>query len=246
MTIEDLFLEVVKQLEKRADAKIASKKMYYHKKSSYRSYGIRTPVLRELIKRHKSRFKQLNLEERFTLAKMFYKSGFSEQATFGNTLLELSVGSVTLKQFDFLDEIIGYFNNWATTDWFCILILQPMLRKYPKETLNLLRKWNRSENIWKRRASVVAFVRKIRGNGEFTDEVLELCENLIWDKEDLVQKGVGWALKDNLRGAKERVLDYVKTLRRKGVPSTITLYAIRDLKGKEREEVLKIKPSRWK
>lgn len=95
--------------------------------------------------------------------------------------------------------------------------------------------------MWKRRASVVTFTRKIWESGEFTDEALELCDNLIWDKEDYVRKGVGWALKGNMRGAKERVLDYVKSLRRKGVSSVITLYAIRDLRGKERETVLNIK-----
>ncbi|UCG22883.1 MAG: DNA alkylation repair protein, partial [Chloroflexota bacterium] len=58
---------------------------------------------------------------------------------------------------------------------------------------------------------------------------------------DLVQKGVGWALKDNLRGDHDKVLAYVKELRRQGVPSTITLYAIRDLKGEERQAVLAIK-----
>lgn len=135
-------------------------------------------------------------------------------------------------------------SNWAETDWFCIRVVQPLLRKFPKETMSLLRKWNSSKSLWKRRASVVAFTRKIGISGKFTHEVLELCDNLIWDSEDMVRKGVGWALKDNMRGAKKRVLDYVKSLRRKGVSSTITLYAIRDLKGKEREEVLKIKPSR--
>ena len=71
---------------------------------------------------------------------------------------------------------------------------------------------------------------------------LELCNNLLWDNEDLVRKGVGWALKDNMRFDKKRVVEYVKDLRRKGVSSTITLYAIRDLKGEERREVLRITP----
>jgi 3-methyladenine DNA glycosylase AlkD len=65
-----------------------------------------------------------------------------------------------------------------------------------------------------------------------------LCEKLIWDKEDIVQKGVGWALKDNLRSAPDRVLPYIKDLRQRGVPATITLYAIRDLKGAKRKEIL--------
>ncbi len=243
MTIKDLYLDVVQDLEQKADVKIAKRNKSYVKTSGYQSYGIRTPEFRKLVKVHKKRFQQMSLEEKFELGKMFFKSRISEQAAVGNTLVELSISSIPPRQFDFLDEILDYFNNWETTDYFCINILQPLLRKHPNETLNMLRKWNKAENTWKRRASVVAFVRKIGKTGEFVDEVLELCENLIWDKEDLVQKGVGWALKDNLRGAKERVLDYVKTLRRRGVPSTITLYAICELKGKEREEILKVKPS---
>jgi len=47
-----------------------------------------------------------------------------------------------------------------------------------------------------------------------------------------------------MRADKERVLEYVKSLRKRGVSSVITLYAIRDLKGKEREEVLEIKKGR--
>jgi hypothetical protein len=46
-----------------------------------------------------------------------------------------------------------------------------------------------------------------------------------------------------MHGDKERVLDYVKSLRRKGVSAVITLYAIEELKGKERKEVLNVKPS---
>ena len=65
----------------------------------------------------------------------------------------------------------------------------------------------------------------------------------MWDSHDLVQKGVGRALKDTMRGAKEKVLEYVKDLRRRGVLSTITLYAIRDLKGAERKAALQIRGS---
>jgi len=116
--------------------------------------------------------------------------------------------------------------------------------KHWEETLRLLQKWNRSQNMWKRRASIVAFVWKIGSSGEFTDEALDLCENLIWDEEELVLKGVGWALRDNMQGAKNRVIEYVKSLRRRGVSSKVTLYAVENLKGKERKEVLRIKPEK--
>lgn len=244
MKIKELYLDIVRKLEKRTNPKKASIKIaqaqYFGVR--YKSYGIETSEQTELIRSYSDSFRQLSVEERVELAKMFYASGFSEQVNFGDAILELSVEGLTPTHYDFLDDIAGYLGNWAETDWFCSRVVQPLLRKYPKETLNLLRKWNSSKNQWKRRASVVAFTRKIGASGEFTSEALELCDNLIWDKEDLVRKGVGWALKDNMRGAKGRVLDYVKSLRRKGVSSVITLYAIRDLKGKERKEILDIKP----
>lgn len=117
MQIEGLYLEVVRELEKRADIEIASKKKHlWHKKKGYKSYGIGKLDNEELIEKYLNIFEQLRLEERFRLTKMFYKSGFSEQANFGNTLLELCFERITPVQFDLLDEISGYFNNWATTD----------------------------------------------------------------------------------------------------------------------------------
>ena len=88
---------------------------------------------------------------------------------------------------------------------------------------------------------MVTFVRKVAESGEFTEEVISLCENLIWDEEDIVLKGVGWVLKDNLRSAPDRIFLYIKDLRRRGVSSMITLYAIRDLRGVKRQEVLAVK-----
>ena len=119
--------------------------------------------------------------------------------------------------------------------------MQPLLWRYRKETLELLEEWSRSPIRWKRRASVVTFVRKVAESGEFTEEVISLCENLIWDEEDIVLKGVGWVLKDNLRSAPDRIFLYIKDLRRRGVSSMITLYAIRDLRGVKRQEVLAVK-----
>jgi hypothetical protein len=55
----------------------------------------------------------------------------------------------------------------------------------------------------------------------------------------MVRKAVGWAFKNVMCGDKKKVLDYVKSLRRRRASSIITLHAVRDLKGKEREEIFK-------
>ncbi len=243
MKVEDLHQEVVKQLKRRENrdtaAKIVAKAKYFG--INIMSYGVDGLEQKEIFESHKESLKQFTLRERLDLVKRLYSSGFSEEANFGDKILMISLDEITPTHYSLLDEIGSCLSHWGETDWFCINILQPLLRHYPEETLELLRKWNRTEHIWKQRASVVAFTRKVGQSGKFTDEVLELCENLIWSKEDYVRKGVGWALKDNMRGSKKKVLDYVKSLRERGVSSVITLYAIRDLKGTEREEVLRKK-----
>jgi len=241
LSIERLYADVVGELEQRADAELAKKEMYYHKKvgAGFKCYGISTPEFREIAKKFSQAFKELSFKDRFELARRFFRSGYAGQMSFGIALLKLSVKEMKPRDFWVLEEVGGCLNNWGTVDGFCIDALQPLLLTYPDDVLKILRKWNKSESLWKRRASVVVFTRSIGASGKFTDEALKLCDRLVWDEEDYVRKGVGWALKDTMRGDKRKVLEYVKELRRKGASAVITLYAIRDLKGKERKGVLR-------
>lgn len=242
--VEHLYADVVGELERRADADRAEKEMYYHKKvgSGFKCYGISSSEFKEMAKEFRQAFNELSFGERLELARRFFRSGYAGQMSFGITLLRLSVKEMKPCDFWVLEEVGDCLNNWGTVDGFCIDVLQPLLLTYPDEVLKILKEWNKSKSLWKRRASAVVFTRGIGASGKFTDEALELCDYLIWDKEDLVRKGVGWALKDTMRGDKKKVLEHVKELRRKGASAVIMLYAIRDLKGKERKEVLKIKP----
>jgi len=241
--IDELYTEVIAFMEKMIDpGKIESAKRW--NKEQIVSYGFSSSDFVEVYSKFNPYFCDLNLEERIELARKLIRSGNSTILHIGIHLLRISREELNQTHFEFFDECFDHIMGWGNTDLFCSEVLRPMLEKMPEKIIKLLRKWNKSENRWKRRASVVTFTRSTAKSGKFIDEALDLCENLIWDDEDLVRKGVGWALKDNMRADKDRVIEYVKSLRRRGVSSVITLYAIRDLKGKEREEVLKIKIDR--
>lgn len=240
----DLYTTIVSELKKHLDKKGIEIAKRYHKYVGYESYGLLTPVLRNLLKQYKKDVQTLNCKEALALAQKFYSSCIEEQVLVGNYVLQLKIDCITPAQFGYLDKMLDHFGSWSQIDDICVeggKVIHPLLMRYPREMIVILRKWNKSKNMWKRRASVVPFTRKVGESGTFTKEGLELCENLVWDKEDLVQKAVGWALKDMMRGNKQKVLDYVKQIRRAGVPATITLYAIRDLRGKERQRVLNIR-----
>ncbi len=213
----------------------------FHKHDEYLSYGLKASEFRAILEEFRPRFLELSLQERMDLAVRFLEERVGELGHVGLHIIALSVKDLTPKEFTYLDGLPEHFRSWSHVDHLSLEVMQPLLWRCRKETLELLEQWSRAPIRWKRRASVVTFVRKVAKSGKFTEEVLRLCDNLIWDEEDIVQKGVGWALKDNLRFAPDRLIPYIKDLRRRGVSSTITLYAIRDLKGAKRQEVLAVK-----
>jgi 3-methyladenine DNA glycosylase AlkD len=214
---------------------------FHNKHDEYISYGLSASQFRELLKEFQSRFVELSLQNRLNLAAQLLRDEVGEIKHTGLYVVTLSVKDLGLEHFDYLDGLPEHFTSWSHVDHLALGVMQPLVVSFRKKTLKLLEEWSRSPIRWKRRASVVTFTREAAKSGEFAKEVIRLCENLIWDEEDIVQKGVGWALKDNLRSAPDRILPYIKSLRKRGVPSTITLYAIRDLKGEKRREVLAIK-----
>ena|SRR3989338_7401026 len=238
---KNLYKQVVAELFKKSNKSKVKKDRFYHKKGGYVSYGVSARDFRQIVKEHRLDFKKLSSKEALKLARLFYESGVEDQIYMGNYVASLRNEIFSPSNLGILDRALENFHTWGTIDDFCVHVLEPLLRKYPRQTFALLKRWNKSKNMWKRRASVVAYARKAGRSGKFSRQALALCENLIWDKEDLVQKGVGWCLKDVMRGDKKRVLEYVSKLRQRGVPATITLYAMRDLRGLERERILNIR-----
>ena len=247
MPSADLYHEIIERLEQVAATAVSRREKYrrfsetMHKIPGVKSYGLTTPEIHAVRREFRDHFSRLTTEQRLKLGRRLLKNAFEEPKHIGIGLIAMSLHALPPSRFDLLDELMGRCNSWSITDSFSLDVMQPLLERFPARTLALLRQWNRSDHLWKRRASVVTFTRKAGASGHWTEPALALCENLVNDPEDLIRKGVGWALKDLMRGDETRVIEYVKDLRRRGVSSTVTLYAIRDLTGAKRKAVLAIK-----
>lgn len=204
----------------------------------YKSYGVRAAGRKAVIRTHRKAIRGLPCQAQLQLARMLIESEYGEQQKIALFVLEPHADYFSPDKFDQLDRYVRCLHGWSSIDAYTGSLLRDVLFQTAKEFIDLVRRWNQDEEMWLRRASVVLFTRKVAASGLFNDAALEFCENLVYDPELLVQKGVGWSLKDLMRSDRERILDYVIDLRSRGVSSVITLYAIRDFKGSERAEIL--------
>ena len=203
----------------------------------YLGYGVRAPEKKRFLASLKTQIANLSTEGKIDLARRLIASGYGEQKSVALALLETVPDHFTPDRFGELKTLVAGLHGWSKIDGVTKLFLPRILENHEREMMDLLGSWNTSEDQWLRRASVVIFTRKVAKSGLFKEVALRHCDNLKSNPEHLVQTGVGWCLRDLMRWHKDEILPYVLELRRKGVSSKITLYALRDIKGEERRAI---------
>ncbi len=73
-----------------------------------------------------------------------------------------------------------------------------VVEAHPSWIVPTLKRWNRSENPWKRRQSVVSLIEYARKRTRFLpfDELIGFVLPLLDDDDYYVQKGVGWTIRE--------------------------------------------------
>jgi 3-methyladenine DNA glycosylase AlkD len=121
--------------------------------------------------------------------------------------------------------------NWATTDALCGALIGPLLVRHPARA-HEMRRWAAHRNMWVRRASIVSLIPLAR-RGQALDLLYEIAERLHADTEDLIQKAVGWALREDA----DRLERYLRA-HGPSIPRTTLRYAIERFPPRRRRELL--------
>ena len=124
---------------------------------------------------------------------------------------------------DIVDAYIDntrYINNWDLVDLSVYHIIGAHLHGSDKA---LLYQWADSELLWEQRMAIVAtmyFVRK----GEY-DDTIALAEKLCHHPHDLIQKAVGWLLREVGKRDMQRLISFLDK-HYTTLPRTLLRYAI--------------------
>jgi 3-methyladenine DNA glycosylase AlkD len=126
-------------------------------------------------------------------------------------------------------------DNWATTDGMCGLLIGPLLVAHP-ELIPRLASWARDRNLWVRRAAIVGLIPTLR-TGAALDEAYAIARTLHADRADLIQKAVGWALREAGKVDPQRLERYLRA-NGAAIPRTTVRYAIERFAPAKRRELL--------
>ncbi len=191
--------------------------------------GIKVPVSRKIA----SRFVHLTLAD---LQKII-KSKIHEERLIALFILiaKFKKGDEKAREriFNFYIKNIRYVNNWDLVDLSAEKIIGSFLIDKNKELLFELAE---SENIWKRRIAIISTFYFIKAHQYAA--TLKISEMLIKDKHDLIQKAVGWMLREI---GKRDVQAEELFLQRfyKIMPRTMLRYAIEKFPETKRLDYLK-------
>ncbi|MFA4825923.1 MAG: DNA alkylation repair protein [Methanoregula sp.] len=234
----DPIITLIRQeLESHADPEIRKTSQRFFKEE-IRCHGIKTATVIAIAKKYWKEVKGRPKPEIFALCEELYQSGYIEESFIVSNWAHALSGRYERGDLGiFRHWIETYITNWASCDGFCNHTMGDFIEQFP-EFIEELKNWTQSENRWMRRAAAVSLIVPAK-HGKFLKESIEIADLLLTDKDDIVQKGYGWLLKEASRKHQKVVYDYVMR-NKKAMPRTALRYAI-ELMPKELKAVAMMK-----
>lgn len=206
-----LIKEVRERLSEAGDPERAKGARAYMK-SEMPYFGVRAPSQREIYKEVFRRHPLGSFEEwRDTALTLWRKAKYREEryAAIELTGWRSYRGYQTLEALTVYEEMIVDGAWWDYVDAVAIhRVGKFLLADYPGPMKKTLRSWSRSDDLWKRRSSIISQVAlKDRTDLKFLYDCIERNAD---DKEFFIRKAIGWALRSYAWVDPREIERYVK------------------------------------
>lgn len=213
-----------RKLRKLSNKQIAEDVKKYIR-SSHEFYTTRVPELKTLSKRLHEEY---DLNDFYKVFNRLWKSGYREKYIAINTL-QLYNEQFDLTTWKFLKPKLKEIKSLDIVDIVGSEIIGYIFLRHPEledEILELAR----SKDLWMKRMVIVSALQFIK-NKEFRN-ILKLMEICIHNKEEYVQKALGWMLREIGNQDPEFLKRFL--IQNKNMPERTFFYATENLKGLRR------------
>ena len=205
-------------------------------KEEIRSHGWRTADLRRAIRRMRKEIRsQFGLDFLVEVADQLFSGEILEEKVAAVFLLENLDPEMGDREFRMLERWLDRISSWADHDGLVHYLIAPMIAVKPERAAFVFR-WSRSGNRWHRRAACVALIQGTRQK-MFFPEIVRLSNFLLGDEDDMVQKGLGWLLRETAKADPKTTIPYLLKIRSKA-PRLVLRTACETLPVATRKRIL--------
>jgi 3-methyladenine DNA glycosylase AlkD len=181
-------------------------------KDAIKSYGWYAADLRRAAVRFRRQLKKdRGLDFLVDVADHLFSGSVLEEKVAAVFLLEKLDAEFGDREFKLFESWLDRISGWADHDGLVHYLIGPMVASKPARTKAAFR-WAQSPNRWRRRAACVALIRGARAK-MFFPEITKLSNSLLSDKDDMVQKGLGWLLRETAKYDAKRAVPYLMKIR---------------------------------
>ena len=137
--------------------------------------------------------------------------------------------------YDFYLSQTSFINNWDLVDLTAYKIIGYYLLQNQEE-LTILKTLAHSTNLWERRIAIISTFAFIKSG--IYKPTFEIAEILLFDKQDLIHKAVGWMLREVGKRINENIEEEFLQKYADKMPRTMLRYAIERFEEEKRKSYL--------
>jgi 3-methyladenine DNA glycosylase AlkD len=205
-------------------------------KDAIKSHGWYTANLRRAVREcRREILREHDLSFLVEIADQLFSGTVLEEKVAAVFLLENLESAFGNREFKLFEAWLDRISSWADHDGLVHYLIAPMVAAKPGRTKAVFR-WSKSRDRWHRRAACVALIRGARAK-KFFPEIVKLSNLLLADEDDMVQKGLGWLLRETAKFDAKRTVPYLMQIRGKA-PRLVLRTACETLPAAARKKIL--------
>jgi 3-methyladenine DNA glycosylase AlkD len=177
-------------------------------KDQFEFYGIKTEQRRTITKDHFRLHALKDYQQLEEIVRKLWALPQREYQYAGQELLWHNKAIWTAETVQLIEFCITHRSWWDTVDCLSTYGAGNWFVKYPGKTAKISKQWNRSENMWLNRCSIL-FQLKYKGNTD-TRLLSNYIIQLSGSKAFFIQKAIGWALREYSKTDPAWVRQFIK------------------------------------
>lgn len=205
-------------------------------KEEVKSRGWYTAELRKVAVRfRRTILREQDLGFLVRVSDRLFRGRVLEEKVFAVFLLENLTDQFGDTEFRLFESWLSRITSWADHDGLVHYLISPMVAAKTSRARSVF-VWAHSPNRWHRRAACVALIRGARQK-TLLPQIKRLTQMLLSDHDDMVQKGLGWLLREAAKHNAPATIPLLRQIRSRA-PRLVLRTACETLPAPQRRSIL--------